>query len=235
MLHVAHARNKVVAPRVLLVAFSLRMRVLPCLLACTLLGSFAAAPRASAGDLYSYVDEDGVVHFSNAPTDRRYHRVQGHPTGGGVYRADGGEARARPLAQTGGTSLEQFRAHIKAAATKYVLPEELLLAVMAVESNFDPRAMSEKGAVGLMQLMPGTARDMYVADAWVPEQNIEGGARYLRLLANQYGGDLVKTLAAYNAGPDAVRRAGGTVPDIPETREYVRKVIALYQAFKAGR
>ena len=124
---------------------------------------------------------------------------------------------------------------MRAAAAKYALPEELLLAVMAVESNFDPRALSEKGAVGLMQLMPGTAKDMYVYDAWAPEQNIDGGARYLRVLANMYGGDLVKTLAAYNAGPDAVRRAGDTVPNIPETREYVRKVVALYQAFKAGR
>jgi len=210
------------------------MRFLPCLLACTLLGSFAA-PRAAAGELYSYVDDDGVIHFSNAPSDRRYHRVKGRATGGGVYRPDSGVARARPLAQTGTTTLEQYKAHVKAAAEKYQLPVELLMAVMAVESNFDPRALSEKGAVGLMQLMPGTARDMYVTDAWVPEQNIEGGARYLRILANLYAGDLVKTLAAYNAGPDAVRRAGDTVPDIPETREYVRKVVALYQAFKAGR
>jgi len=209
------------------------MRLLSCLATCTLLGSFA--PRASASDLYSYVDEDGVLHFSNAPSDRRYHRVKGHPTTGGVYRADSGEAHARTLAQTGGSSYEQFREHVKAAALKYALPEELLLAVMAVESNFDPRAVSVKGAVGLMQLMPGTAQDMYVADAWAPEQNIEGGARYLRVLANQYGGDLVKTLAAYNAGPDAVKKAGDAVPDIPETREYVRKVVALYQAFKAGR
>ena len=106
---------------------------------------------------------------------------------------------------------------------------------MAVESNYDHRALSEKGAMGLMQLMPGTARDMYVSDAWDPAQNIEGGARYLRILANQYGGDMVKTLAAYNAGPEALRRAGGDVPDIPETREYVRKVVALYQAYKAGK
>ncbi len=211
------------------------MRVLRPLLACVLLGSFLG-PRAWGGELYSYVDDDGVVHFSNAPSDRRYHRVKGRPSGGGIYRAEaGGEARARPLAQTGSVALEQFREHIKAAAAKYQLPEALLLAVMAVESNFDPRAISEKGAVGLMQLMPGTARDMYVGDAWAPEQNIEGGARYLRILANQYNGDLVKTLAAYNAGPDAVRRAGDTVPNIPETREYVRKVVALYQAFKAGR
>jgi soluble lytic murein transglycosylase-like protein len=209
------------------------MRVLSCLVACTLLGSFAA-PRARASDLYSYEDEDGVIHFSNAPTDRRYHRLKGRATGGGVYRADAGGPRARPLAQTGGSSLEQFRAHVKAAALKYALPEELLLAVMAVESNFNPGALSEKGAVGLMQLMPGTARDMYVADAWAPEQNIDGGARYLRILANQYDGDIVKTLAAYNAGPEAVRRAGGAVPNIPETREYVRRVVALYQSFRAG-
>jgi soluble lytic murein transglycosylase-like protein len=76
---------------------------------------------------------------------------------------------------------------------------------------------------------------MYVEDAWDPAQNIDGGARYLRILANQYGGDMVRTLAAYNAGPEAVRRAGGEVPRIPETQEYVRKVVALYEAFKAGR
>ncbi len=125
--------------------------------------------------------------------------------------------------------------YFAAAAAKYKIPEALLFAVMAVESNFDRAALSEKGAVGLMQLMPGTAKDMYVSDAWDPAQNIEGGARYLRILANQYGGDLLKTLAAYNAGPDAVRRAGGAVPPIPETQEYVRKVVALYEAYKAGR
>jgi len=220
---------------VLLIAFFLRMRVPRSLVACALLGSLAAPP-ARAGELYSYVDEDGVIHFSNAPSDPRYQRIKRRPTGGGVYRADaGGEPQAKQLASNSSAVLERFREHIRAAAAKYQIPEALLLAVMAVESNFDPRAISEKGAVGLMQLMPGTAHDMYVSDAWVPEQNIEGGARYLRILANQYNGDLVKTLAAYNAGPDAVRKAGDTVPDIPETREYVRKVVALYQALKAGR
>ena len=89
--------------------------------------------------------------------------------------------------------------------------------------------------MGLMQLMPATAKDMYVDDAWDPAQNIEGGARYLRILANQYGGDPVQVLAAYNAGPEAVRRAGGSVPNIPETREYVRKVVELWKAYDAGR
>ncbi len=177
-----------------------------------------------------------MLHFSNAPTDARYHKVHRASGGTGVYRPPA-QARARPLGAPGQSrmTVEQWREQIRQAADKYKLPEALLLAVMAVESNFDHQALSEKGAMGLMQLMPGTAREMYVSDAWDPAQNIEGGARYLRILANQYGGDMVKTLAAYNAGPDAVRRAGGTVPGIPETQEYVRKVVALYQSFKAGR
>jgi soluble lytic murein transglycosylase-like protein len=204
-------------------------------LACLALVGLLLAPFAArAGELYSYVDEEGVMHFSNAPTDRRFHKVGVKAGGGGVYRTPSPQARARPLAGTS-RSLDRWREHIHSAAEKYKLPEALLFAVMAVESNFDHRAVSEKGAVGLMQLMPGTAKDMYVADAYEPSQNIEGGARYLRILANQYGGDMVKTLAAYNAGPEAVRRAGEGVPDIPETREYVRKVVALYEAFKAGR
>jgi soluble lytic murein transglycosylase-like protein len=197
------------------------------------LAGLLAAGRAGAVEVYSYVDDEGVLHFSNAPTDARYRKVNRGAGGTGVYRP-APQARARPIPATS-RSLEQWRAHIRQAAEKYRLPEALLLAVMAVESNFDHQALSEKGAIGLMQLMPGTAKDMYVSDAWDPAQNIDGGARYLRILANQYGGDMVRTLAAYNAGPDAVRRAGGAVPGIPETQEYVRKVYALYQAFKAGR
>jgi len=126
-----------------------------------------------------------------------------------------------------------YRDHIRRAAALYNLPEELLHAVMAVESNFNPVAVSQKGAAGLMQLMPNTASEMYVSDVWSPEQNIYGGARYLRVLANQYKGDMARMLAAYNAGPEAVRRAGDNIPDIPETREYVRKVLALYGRLKA--
>jgi soluble lytic murein transglycosylase-like protein len=197
-----------------------------------LLGLFLA-PAARAGEVYSYVDRDGVVHFSNVPSDGRFRKVKRATGTSGVYGQAAPQARARPIPSS--TRTERFREHIRAAAAKYNLPEALLLAVMAVESNFDHQAVSEKGAMGLMQLMPGTAKDMYVADAWDPPQNIDGGARYLRILANQYDGDLVRTLAAYNAGPEAVRRAGGAVPNIPETREYVRKVVALYQAFKAGK
>jgi soluble lytic murein transglycosylase-like protein len=192
-----------------------------------------AAPAAARGaDLYGCRDADGVVHLGTVPTADCSRRVRGG-AGATLYRPApaAGEVRAIPSSRR----REAFDPHVKGAAEKYRLPEALIVAVMAVESNFDPRAISDKGAMGLMQLMPATAKELFVADPWDPAQNIEGGARYLRLLANQYSGDLVKTLAAYNAGPDAVRRAGEGVPDIPETREYVRKVVALYQAFKAGR
>jgi soluble lytic murein transglycosylase-like protein len=196
----------------------------------------AAPLAAGAGDVYSYVDADGVIHFTNAPSDSRYRQLRRTKEVAGLYRSQPAlrgvpESRQLPAAGRPGPYLD----HIRTASAKYKLPEALILAVMAVESNFDPRALSDKGAMGLMQLMPGTARDLYVSDAWDPAQNIEGGSRYLRLLANQYAGDMIRTLAAYNAGPDAVRRAGDTVPDIPETKEYVRKVVALYQAYKAGR
>jgi soluble lytic murein transglycosylase-like protein len=193
------------------------------------LAGMLLAPAGARAEVFSYVDEDGVMHLSNVPNDPRYRKVNRARGGSGVYRP-GPQARSRPSARM---KVETWREHIKAAASRYNLPEALLLAVMSVESNFDHRALSEKGAMGLMQLMPGTAKDMYVSDAWDPSQNIEGGARYLRILANQYDGDMVRTLAAYNAGPEAVRRAGGAVPNIPETREYVRKVVALYQSFKA--
>lgn len=202
-----------------------------------LLAGLLLAPAAvQAGGVYSYVDADGVVHFSNAPSDARYRRVTRTSDVAGVYRttprppANGNGATAARSAGAAG-----YDPHIRTAADKYRIPVELLRAVMAVESNYNARALSEKGAVGLMQLMPHTAQDMYVGDIWDPAQNIDGGARYLRLLANQYQGDVVKTLAAYNAGPDAVRRAGGAVPNIPETREYVRRVLALYRDYRAGR
>lgn len=200
-------------------------------LACLLVGP----ALASADEVYSYVDGEGVLHISNAPSDGRYRRVN-RARGSPMYGRTAPQARARPPAASSSMErLERWRDQIRAAAQKYKLPEGLLLAVMAVESNYDHRALSEKGAMGLMQLMPATAKDMFVDDAWDPGQNIEGGARYLRILANQYGGDPVQALAAYNAGPDAVRRAGGAVPNIPETREYVRKVVELWKAFEVGR
>ena len=115
----------------------------------------------------------------------------------------------------------------RATAERYGLDPDLVLAVVAVESNFEPRAVSKKGAQGLMQLMPATAGDLGVTDALDPATNLDGGARYLQALLRLYRGDLRKALAAYNAGPGAVARHGG-VPPYRETQEYVRRVMKQY-------
>ena len=108
------------------------------------------------------------------------------------------------------------------------LDVKLVLSVIAAESAFDPRAQSHKGAIGLMQLMPDTARDLGVDDPWDPESNIRGGTRYLRQMLDRFGQDLELALAAYNAGPGAVERNGG-IPPYRETREYVQRVLSRYR------
>ena len=199
-------------------AFSLSMARL--LATVTLVGALATPASGAADEIYSFVDGAGVIHYTNVPQDARY-RV--------VIASRAGRAAPPLLRRT-----SAFDDHIRAAAQKYGLAPPLVKAVMAAESNFNPAAISEKGATGLMQLMPGTARDMYVYDMLDPAQNIEGGARYLRLLHDQFGGDLERVLAAYNAGPKRVRRSGGAVPAIPETQAYVRKVLGLYKAYMNG-
>jgi soluble lytic murein transglycosylase-like protein len=108
----------------------------------------------------------------------------------------------------------------------------LVRAVVHAESNFDRFAVSSKGASGLMQLMPGTAREMYVRDIFDVKDNIDGWVRYLRVLANEFGGQMEKIIAAYNAGPEAVHRYDDNVPPYEETQAYVRKVLALYYKYK---
>jgi soluble lytic murein transglycosylase-like protein len=202
----------------------------PSLTCLALLGLLTLPPRATADEIYSYVDGDGVIHFSNAPSERSYRKIGRLGPKPSARKVEQARREAR-LPGRVARSYAEYEAHVRAAAEKYTLPVELLQAVMAVESNFDHRARSHKGAMGLMQLMPATAKEMYVTDAWDPAQNIEGGARYLRILANLYDGDVPKTLAAYNAGPEAVRRAKG-IPNIPETQLYVRKVLERYHAFR---
>jgi soluble lytic murein transglycosylase-like protein len=115
----------------------------------------------------------------------------------------------------------------RAAAERYGLDPALILAVVDVESRFEARAQSPKGAQGLMQLMPGTAAELGVTDRLDPAANLDGGSRYLDALLRRYRGDLRKALAAYNAGPGAVARYGG-VPPYRETQEYVRRVLRRY-------
>jgi soluble lytic murein transglycosylase-like protein len=133
---------------------------------------------------------------------------------------------------TSPSRVNRYDTHIREAATLYRLPEAYLRAVMKTESNFDPRVISPAGAVGLMQLMPFTAERMMVADIFDPRQNILGGARYLRLLANAFNGDIHLTTAAYNAGEHAVIRYGG-IPPYEETQNYVVKVLEQYEKYRA--
>ena len=116
---------------------------------------------------------------------------------------------------------------VNTVAARYNVDPQLVRAVIGAESNWDPRAVSRTGAQGLMQLVPTTARELGVSNAFDPQQNLEGGVRYLKTLLARYGGDLDKALAAYNAGPGAVDRAGG-VPRIAETQHYVQRVTESY-------
>jgi len=194
---------------------------------------------APAKGVYSYVDQDGVVRvFDEASEEyqRLHHR---RPRAKGrivsspqVHRVEI-EDRTPPsqAVYRWNRSGRDYDPHVREAARRYELPVALIKAVMAAESAFNPRAVSRRGALGLMQLMPDTARVLMVADVFDPWQNIDGGAKYLKTLWVQYEGDLYRTLSAYNAGPDAVRRAGGKIPNIAETQDYVRRVLALYQAY----
>jgi soluble lytic murein transglycosylase-like protein len=175
---------------------------------------------AAEPPIYAYTETDGSVSLSNVPADARYAVLVGEPQP--TTQADGGAA-AGP-AQSG-----QYNDLINRVAGRYGLESELLHAVIAVESGYDAAARSRKGAGGLMQLMPGTAKRYGVADAFDPEQNVDGGARYLRDLIRIFKGDLSLVLAAYNAGEYAVARNSNRIPQYRETLEYVPKVLAHYR------
>ncbi len=130
-----------------------------------------------------------------------------------------------------GNGVADFERLVAEAARRHGLDPALVMAVVGVESGFQPQAVSPKGAQGLMQLMPATARDLGVADPFDPAANLDGGSRYLSSLVARYDGDVTKALAAYNAGMGAVARHGG-VPPYAETRRYVRRVLGRYQSGK---
>ena len=165
--------------------------------------------------MYSYVDQFGRLHFTNVPADPR-------------YREDPRFDAIRKTAVQG-----RYGQFIRTAAERYSLDPELIRAVIKVESSFNPFAVSEKGAMGLMQLMPGTAEEMHVRAPFEASDNIMGGSRYLRKLLNLFEGDLRLGLAAYNAGPNKVLE-NGRIPKIPETEQYVEKVLREYGKTRAS-
>jgi len=187
-------------------------------------------PALSSADIYRYVDEDGTPHFTNNPHgDSRYKLYM---------KSRDGKRRADTMSVApSDSSVERFSRYgevIREAAGLYQIPEELVRAVIKVESDYDPRAISRAGAQGLMQLMPETAQRMQVRDVMDPRENVLGGVRYLRVLANMFNGDLELTLAGYNAGENAVVRHGG-IPPFDETEDYVARVLAYYRRYRETR
>ncbi len=188
------------------------MRTLRCL-PFALAWLLAAIPAPAGAQIYTWRDAQGNLVASDHPPqggDRSY-RVIGSMS----FRA------TRPVDGRYTGAYDQL---IEKHAATYAVSPQLVRAVMQVESGFNPRAVSVKGAAGLMQLMPSTAIEMGVRNVFDPDENIRGGVAYLRQLLNRYGGDVQLALAAYNAGPEAVARHGNQVPPYRETRNYVSKV-----------
>ena len=180
------------------------------------------AGGAAHADIFAFTDAAGVAHYSNVPVDARYERIMSDPPP--PSSPQGAELRAKAAV---------FSDLIDEAARHAEVSPALLRAVIAVESAFDPRAVSPKGAQGLMQLQPATARRYGVNRPFDPRDNLRGGASYIRDLLKHYGNDLELALAAYNAGEDAVDRHGRTIPPFPETRAYVPAVLRFYRRFLA--
>lgn len=183
-----------------------------------------SAGSSSQADIYKHVDKDGVITFSNRPGAR-----------GTLYAKARRPKAVVPFMPSDTSPLRHTRydVHIRQAAVLYQIPEELVRAVIKVESDYDPRAVSTANAKGLMQLLPETADRMMVTDIFDPRQNIFGGVRYLRVLANLFNGNLQLTIAAYNAGETSVIRYGG-IPPFEETEDYVEKVLAYYRHYRAA-
>ncbi|PIE57085.1 MAG: lytic transglycosylase [Desulfobulbus propionicus] len=194
-----------------------------------------AVPAAVFADLYSYVDSHGIRHYTNVPGDQRYQPLPPLPSIGTEAPKRSGRALVRRGKRNMGArsqyEAKKLAPYINRAARQLRMDPLLIRAVIKTESNFNRYAVSSKGAHGLMQLMPGTARELNVHDPFDPWQNIYGGSRYLRALMDTYNGDVTLGLAAYNAGPGRVKPGCG-LPAIPETRRYVAKVMNAYRAYK---
>ena len=178
------------------------------------------ASVAEGRNIYSFIDEQGVRHYTDVPDNVRYKKLILSPN---------------ELTRSG----QHYDAALLAKATRYdpiieqaaaaAVEANLLRAVIVVESGFNSRAVSKRGAVGLMQLMPATATRFGVRDLYDPGQNVGGGASYLKFLIDRFGQDLKLALAAYNAGESAVDRSGGQIPPFSETRAYVPRVLKIYR------
>ena len=192
----------------------------------------SAAPAWA--DMYQCRDRSGSLRFTNVPSSDSCHPVSMRPesiTASAAFRSI--DRYPSQPGQFAGSDTDTFDGSIYWAASRYSLDPLLIKAIIHTESAFNVRAVSPRGAQGLMQLMPGTAREVFVRNPFNAHENIAGGSRYLRTLLDTFGENLVLSLAAYNAGPAAVMKAGG-VPDCLETRQYVVKVLKKYRSLRQG-
>lgn len=176
--------------------------------------------NSSYADFYSYVDQKGVHHYTNIPpTDKKYklkwRTKKASVKPNGIYNYP-----------------KSYEEDILRAAKQHDVDPDLVKAVIKVESNFNSSAISRKGAMGIMQLMPDTAEGYSVDNPFNPKENIDGGTKYLKKLIEMFGGDLKLALAAYNAGENAVIKYGFRIPPYNETIDYVEKVLMHYNNLK---
>ena len=203
------------------------------LIVTTALGLLASSALA---DVYMRTDADGVTHVTNIkPSGGSWSRVR-MPELGTKAAADRGPCPRCDKVPSRDNSPERFHrydAFIREASELYRIPVALIRAIIKSESDYDPRVVSAFEARGLMQLMPDEIVTHRLTDVHDPRQNILGGTRLLRMLANRYDGDLVLTLAGYHGGVGAVKRYGNTVPPFPNTRKYIDTVLKRYYQYKA--
>jgi soluble lytic murein transglycosylase-like protein len=194
----------------------------PTILIAALLMASAAAAHPQ---IYTYVDANGMRHYTDVPDNNRYRLLVLSPHD---RTASGDRYDSMLLAKAG-----RYDSIIENAAQSASVEPNLLRAVIVVESGFNSRAVSKRGAVGLMQLMPATASRFGVSNPYDPRQNIHGGAQYLKFLIDRFGQNVRLALAAYNAGEEAVERNGGQIPPFTETMAYVPRVLRIYQMLTA--
>ncbi|MBK5276791.1 MAG: lytic transglycosylase domain-containing protein [Desulfuromonadales bacterium] len=176
-------------------------------------------------DIYRYEDDEGIVHFTDAPTDRRFKIF--------LRELKIDKQLRTKLQLSRSVNPAEYEHIISSCATKYGVSPSLIKAVIHAESGYNPNAVSSKGASGLMQLMPGTARSLKVSNSFDPKDNVEGGVKYLRFLLDTFHGDVSLAVAAYNAGLNKVAKYGG-IPPYNETRTYVNRVLSYMQSYQTN-
>jgi len=177
-----------------------------------------AIPADLSAEIYSYTDDNGVLHFSNTPTSSR-------------YRYSGPEFSKHASIYYAGSRKNAYDDIIREASLHHGMQFELIKALIHAESNFNPNAVSQSGAIGLMQIMPDNLSAFGIRDPFDPRENVMGGTRYLKSLMEKYNRNLSLTLAAYNAGPGVVDRYKD-IPPYPETETYVEKVLSYYSQYR---